>query len=361
MDQKANAEKFARTLYGRINAYFSEGEMSVKANSRMNVKIATSIIWWIGSYILMLTCSFNFSLFLLLYLFHAYSQIFFSFNVGHDALHEAISSSRKRNRLWAYTYDLLGVNTYMWRYMHHRGHHACLNIEGEDTSLATAGFFRLSTHGKWKPIHQYQHYYAFIVYGLYLPYYFFVKDYKYFFSKNHPHLKGVTHSFAEWVKLFLGKGIYFTYMVLIPVWYFDFGWLPILLAFFLALLMEGLVMAFTFQTTHVIDTTAYPKSNHEYDHYVLHVFNTTADYSTSNPVANWFYGGLNQHIIHHLRADICHIHYPELTKIVKKTAEEYGIEYRSNSNFFTAIAAHLRQLKKLGKNPQLAPTAEFST
>jgi linoleoyl-CoA desaturase len=341
--------QFVMTLNDRINAYFKEKDISVKSDAYMVSKIVTGTAWWLLSYFAMYLWASTPSEFILLYLFHGVGHIFFAFNVGHDALHNAISKNNAVNRFWAYSYDLIGVNTYMWRFMHHQGHHACLNVHGEDMSLETAGIMRLAHNEEWKKKHRYQHIYAFAIYGLFLLYYVFVKDYKYFFSKNNVHLKNVKHPTMEWVKLFAGKAFYLGYMLFIPIWLLPFDWYIVVLAYVLTSFMIGFVLSFTFQTTHIIDTTHYPDTKIDYDNYVYHVFETTADYATTNPVANWFFGGLNVHVIHHLRSDICHTHYPALTRIVKNTAAEFGVPYRENFTILSSIQAHLRQLKKLGK------------
>jgi linoleoyl-CoA desaturase len=343
-----NSALFVSTIQTRINDYFKENNCSIKSNWAMHLKIATGTLWWLLSYLVIVLLPLTKWEFFAVYLFHGMGHIFFSFNVGHDALHNAISKSKKINKFWSYSYDLLGVNTYMWRFMHHRGHHACLNIQGEDMSLETAGFFRLSSHEKRKKMHKYQHLYSFVIYGSYLFYYVFVKDYKYFFSKNNIHLKNKRHSRKEWVILFMGKFLYLSYMLFIPLYILPFSWSFIVFTFCVTLFMIGIIMSFTFQTTHIIDTTTYPKSKKEYENYVYHVFETTADYAANNPLANWFFGGLNVHVIHHLRSDICHIHYPALTRIVKATAKEFGVPYRENITIFDAGMAHLKQLKKLG-------------
>ena len=341
---------FVTTLNERINSYFKQNNISTKSNINMKLKIFIGTSWWLLSYLVIIFLPLDKWEFFTLYIFHGVGHIYFSFNVGHDALHNAISKNRLVNKFWAYSYDLLGVNTYMWRFMHHQGHHACLNIDGEDMSLETATLFRLSSHQKRKNIHKYQHLYAFLIYGSYLFYYVFLKDYKYFFSKSNLHLKNINHPLKEWVILFFGKFFYITYMLIIPVYILPYSWQFVLFTFCITLFIIGIVMSFTFQTTHIIDTTAYPQSKNEYENHVFHVFETTADYATENPVANWFFGGLNVHVIHHLRSDICHIHYPPLTKIVKATALEFGIKYRENLTVADAVKAHLRQLKKLGNN-----------
>lgn len=350
-----NQDLFVTTLRKRINDYFRQSNRSVKSDRTMIIKIITGSLWWLLSYIAIFIFTSNEQEFLALYLFHGLGHIYFSFNVGHDALHNAISKKNKVNNFWAYSYDLLGVNTYMWRFMHHQGHHACLNVSGEDMSLESSGVLRLSDGERKKSIHKYQHIYAFLVYGLYLMYYVFIKDFKYFLSKNNPHLKGIKHPTSEYLKLFLGKAFYLFYMVILPMYLLPVKWYFVLFAFFITLFMIGVVMSFTFQATHIVDTTYYPKSKKEYENYVFHVFETTADFAATNPVANWFFGGLNLHIIHHLRSDVCHTHYPALTKIVKSTAEEFGVNYRENHSVLGAVRSHLRHLKNLGDKKQSVP------
>ena len=350
MTNTIQTDSFSKTLHDRINAYFREKSISVKADRAMWIKIVAGALWWILSYLCIYLFSVNEFTFFLLYVFHGWGHICFSFNVGHDALHNAISKKRRVNKFWSYSYDLLGVNTYMWRFMHHQGHHACLNVYGEDMSLETAGFFRLSSRQEPKPYHKYQHLYAFIIYGLYLLYYVFIKDFKYFFSKNNLYLKGIKHPAKEWFLLFAGKGFYLFYMLFLPLYLLPFNGLFIVFTFIFTLFMIGLVMSFTFQTTHVIDSTYFPAYNNEYENYAYHVFATTADYAVDNPVANWFLGGLNIQVIHQLRSDICHTHYPALTRIIKATAAEFGVTYRENKTIYGAVMSHLKALKDLGNS-----------
>jgi linoleoyl-CoA desaturase len=62
----------------------------------------------------------------------------------------------------------------------------------------------------------------------------------------------------------------------------------------------------------------------------------------------WLAGGLNHHIVHHLCPFVCHTHYAPLTRIVKETAEEFGVPYRQHPTMIRAIRHHLILLKQLG-------------
>jgi len=75
---------------------------------------------------------------------------------------------------------------------------------------------------------------------------------------------------------------------------------------------------------------------------------TTADFGHSR-LTDWLCGGLNYQIEHHLFPRICHIHYPALSLIVKKTAGEYGLPYYVHKSIFRGIRSHLRTLKYFGE------------
>ncbi|HTF81445.1 MAG TPA: fatty acid desaturase [Cytophagales bacterium] len=340
---------FAKALNDRLNAYFHDNSISTKGNFLMIVKIITALLWWVISYLLIFVMSTSPLEFIALYLLHGLSHVYLAFNVGHDAVHGSISTSKFINTCLSYSFDILGINSYMWKRTHHAGHHACLNVPQEDISLQTAGIIRLSNGEPIKKVHIFQHGYVFIIYALYLFYYVFVKDFECFLSNSKKHWKPTSPPMIEWIKLIVAKAFYLLYMLAIPIYLLPFETHVVIAAFCITLTIIGLIVSFTFQTTHIIDTTYYPKSRIEYENYIFHVFATTADYATSNPLAHWFLGGLNTHVIHHLRADICHTHYPALTSIVKATAAEFGIHYRQNRTFLSAIKAHLRQLKILGK------------
>jgi linoleoyl-CoA desaturase len=76
---------------------------------------------------------------------------------------------------------------------------------------------------------------------------------------------------------------------------------------------------------------------------------TTANFANENPVATFLFGGLNFQIEHHLFPQICHIHYPAISKIVQKTAKEFNLPYYSFDTIGGAIGAHYRFMQKNGR------------
>jgi len=86
--------------------------------------------------------------------------------------------------------------------------------------------------------------------------------------------------------------------------------------------------------------------------WAVHEVQTTVDFSRGNRLIGWFVGGLNYQIEHHLFPKICHVHYPELSKIVESVCHDFGVRYAANKTFFTAIASHYRWLSAMGRPPQ---------
>jgi linoleoyl-CoA desaturase len=137
-------------------------------------------------------------------------------------------------------------------------------------------------------------------------------------------------------------------MIILPVLLLGKSILLVAVAFVLTHVIVGLTVSLVFQTTHTVDSTYFPSSRGDFENGVYHIFATTADYATTNPLVAWLVGGLNHHIVHHLCPFVCHTHYGSLTRIVKQTAEEYGIPYRQNPTMTRAIVHHLILLKRLG-------------
>jgi len=123
-------------------------------------------------------------------------------------------------------------------------------------------------------------------------------------------------------------------------------------------LLPGLYFALIFQCTHVYDGTTYPlpdENGNIENNYAIHVLETTADFSRKSKIGSWIMGGINIHVIHHIFPNICHVHYPAITQILKDTAEEYGLEYQENETFAQAMIKHHRMLKHLSKPDATVP------
>ena len=342
------AATFPKVLRRRLDSFFADQNLSPKANSAMWIKIACGLavlaLSWIALYVFR-PGSWKF---VGLYLLGGLAQTFLLLNIAHDSNHNAISSRPFINKTLNYVFDVCGISSYMWRILHHRGHHSCINLHGEDDALSGRGIFRFTPHESRSPLHRFQHIYALFVYALFSLDYVFFRDFESFFFPGHDYLKRTKHPLREYIVLFAGKAFYLTYMLVLPV--LVLGRSPLLVAgaFLLVHVVVGLSVTLVFQTTHTIDSTYFPLDRNEFDNSVYHIFATTADYATESPLVGWLAGGLNHHVVHHLCPFVCHTHYASLTRIVRETAEEFGIPYRQHPTMPRAIWHHLILLKQLG-------------
>jgi linoleoyl-CoA desaturase len=340
-------QSFPKTLRRRLDAYFSEQNLSPKANHAMWTKIATGLTVLAASWIALYAFNPRPAAFIALYLLGGIAQTFLLLNIAHDSNHNAISSRPAINKTLNYVFDLCGISSYMWRILHHRGHHSCINVHGEDDALTGRGLFRFTPHEPRAPIHRFQHLYGLFLYAMFSLDYVFVRDFEAFFRPTHDYLRA-KHPTREYLTLFAGKAFYVTYMLILPVVLLHKSPWLVLTAFLLVHLIVGLSVSLVFQTTHTVDTTYFPVGRNEFENGVYHIFATTADYATANPLVAWLCGGLNHHIAHHLCPFVCHTHYAPLTRIVAQTSAEFGIPYRQHPTMTKAIRHHLLLLKQLG-------------
>ncbi len=101
-----------------------------------------------------------------------------------------------------------------------------------------------------------------------------------------------------------------------------------LIGFIIFTCVAGLVLSLVFQLAHTVEHTSFPVANEVSgkmeDEWAIHQIKTTANFATRNKLVSWLVGGLNFQIEHHLFPKISHVHYPAISKIIKKACMEYG-------------------------------------
>jgi linoleoyl-CoA desaturase len=116
----------------------------------------------------------------------------------------------------------------------------------------------------------------------------------------------------------------------------------------------GLILALVFQSAHVLESTEFlsPEEGASVEtSWAIHQMKTTSNFAVGNAPLTWFLGGLNHQVEHHLFPNICHVHYPAISKIVRKTAKEFDVPYLQHKTFVGAISNHFKFLHYLGKKP----------
>lgn len=278
--------------------------------------------------------------------------------VMHDAIHGAYHSNRTVNQIIGSTIYLISGNVATWRIQHNVLHHTFTNIHGMDEDMETAGLIRLNESQDWKPFHRYQKWYAPFVYGILTLNWVIAKDFKqlikyYKREDAKASLKKIRH---EWIILVLTKAMYFTLFIVLPLLLTPVAWYWIVLGFVAMHFTAGVILSYVFQLAHMVegvDNMDIPEDE-EADEWMEHQLMTTADFAPKNRLINWFVGGLNFQVEHHLFPTICHIHYPAIAEIVKKTAREFNLPYKEYRTFAQALKAHTDYLLKMGRQPNLS-------
>src|SRR5690606_1761348 len=131
-------------------------------------------------------------------------------------------------------------------------------------------------------------------------------------------------------------------------------WWQVLLGILLMHFIAGFILAIIFQPAHVVDGTEFPvpdETNSLENSWAVHQLRTTTNFGNRSRLFSWYVGGLNFQIEHHLFPNICHVHYRRIAGIVRTTAQEFGLPYKSFDTFFGALLGHTRMLKELGRRP----------
>jgi linoleoyl-CoA desaturase len=132
------------------------------------------------------------------------------------------------------------------------------------------------------------------------------------------------------------------------------GFIPWLIGFLSMSLVTGFVLSIVFQLAHTVEHTHFPlpsdATGKMEDEWAVHQIKTTANFATKNKLVSWLVGGLNFQIEHHLFPKISHIHYPAISKIIKRACQEYGIMYIEYRRVRHAVASHVAFLKQMGRS-----------
>lgn len=353
------SREFSKTVKARVDEYFEENNLSKHANFEMISKTVLLLTLYFGAYAMILSGQFSLGVMWFLAVVMGIGMAGIGFSISHDALHGAYSSNATVNKLLGYTFDLMGANGYIWKITHNIIHHTYTNIHGHDEDLEVAGFIRLSPHSEYKPVHRMQHILAFFAYSFATLFWVFIKDYRYFFKENLGPYENKSHPVSEWITLIITKILYYSYTLVIPYLVLEITIVQLLIGFVSLHLTAGLILGIIFQLAHVVEETDHPEPNEENmidEHWAIHEMVTTNNFARKNKLLSWYIGGLNYQIEHHLFPKVCSIHYPEISKIVERTANEFDIPYNHHETFREAVASHYRTLKKFGDpNFQYAP------
>jgi len=345
----SNAPSFHAVLKTRVTQYFQEVGKSTTGNYKLWIKAISLVVSFLVVYahLVFFTPVWYFALLECLLLGGLTASI--GFNVMHDGSHGTFSKYKWVNTLAGLSINFLGANVYMWNTKHNVIHHTYTNIDGIDDDIDARPFLRMAPTQKHLKIHKYQHFYVWFAYSLLYLFWIFFTDYKKYFSGKIASIELKKMNLMEHISFWAFKVIHICIFVALPI--YTIGFVTWIVGFLVYTMFAGLVLSIVFQLAHTVEETAFPVpvDNKIEDEWALHQLKTTANFATRNKVISWFVGGLNFQIEHHLFPKISHVHYPEISKIIRKACEEYGVKYNEHRRMTMAVFSHLRYLRQLSR------------
>lgn len=348
---------FTNTLKARVDAYFKTNNIEKTANAKMVIKTIAMLSIYLVPYFLMVFNVLTFSpiMIFVLYIIMGIGMAGVGFSIMHDANHGSYSKNPKVNKALSFTMYLLGGSPLNWQIQHNVLHHTFTNISGKDEDIdAPIWLLRFSPHSPHYKVHRYQYLYAWVFYSLITIMWSISKDFKQLARYEEMGLlKTKNTSYKQEIgKLIVAKLFYYSFALVIPLLFIQAPWWIILLAYVTMHVVCGLIISVVFQLAHVVPEMNFPMPDEKgmmEDDWSVHQLKTTANFARDNKFLSWFVGGLNHQIEHHLFPHICHIHYRDISVIVKETAKEFNVMYMDIPSFRQAVRLHVRELKVLGQ------------
>ncbi len=351
--------KFFRTLNKRVNNYFKENNIKKTGNWKLYTKAVIMFVLFLTPLILILTVEMPNWARLLLTVVIGIGMAGVGMNVMHDANHESFSTKDWVNKLMGSSIYILAGNVYNWKVQHNVLHHTYTNIQGFDEDIDAGRIIRFSKNAKWMKIHKFQKYYSLFLYGLLTINWAITTDFK----QMHRYLKRklsygpFPKPAKQWSILVISKIIYYSLWIVLPLLVLDIAWWKVLLGFFVMHYTAGLILSITFQLAHVMPNTDMPLPDKEgnIDHtWAIHQLFTTSNFAPNNKFVEFYTGGLNHQVEHHIFPHISHVHYKNISKIVRETAKEFNLPYHEYKTMAGAFVEHIKQLNYLGTHPKIA-------
>jgi linoleoyl-CoA desaturase len=275
---------------------------------------------------------------------YGFSGLLLAFNFAHDLSHGTVFSKSLWNDLgFIFIYALNGAHAEAWQKRHVESHHFAPNVENYDTDLEISKLIRVIPNSTYYWFHRYQHVYAPVAYCAYSLYWVFIKDFVVYFKDFHS--GKFTYHFSFWMQ----KIFYITYLLIFPLMFSVQSWPAVLIGFLLMHLLQSEFLLFTFFMTHHVEGLVYPSTAKDgiiKTSWIMNQIKSSNDMYPHSSLANFVFGGFNNHIAHHLFPRIHHIHYPDLNKILYDVLIQNGIT-PNQTTYWGGICSHLRHLKRM--------------
>ncbi|MFN0065290.1 MAG: fatty acid desaturase family protein, partial [Chlamydiales bacterium] len=238
---KEEGQEFKHVLKERVNAYFQEKNISIKANAAMYFKTTFYLLTMGALYGLLLS---HLIPALLVYPILGFFIAIGTMNISHDALHGAYFSGRFGNRVLGLLMDLFGASSFYWRKEHTVDHHTFTNIAEHDADLMVPNVLRLCPKTKHHWFHRFQFIYAPFLYCVNLIHWVYYSDIKRIFALVKEEKRPPKR---EMCFLILFKFVHITTFLIIPLFVLPIAWWIVLLGYLCFLFTIGITLTIIFQ------------------------------------------------------------------------------------------------------------------
>lgn len=345
------SKSFHQELKKRINNYFKETGSPATGNSKLYTKALILAVSFLTLYIHLVFFTPPVFIAILECMLLGTVVAAIGFNVMHDGAHGSFSRRKWVNEVAAFSLEILGGSSFMWNMKHNVIHHAYTNIDGVDDDIDIQPWMRMSSTQQKLPMHRYQHMYFWILYALLYIMWVFVMDFQKYFKGRIGAMPLKKMRVVDHVTFWGFKVLYIFLFIGLPIYTVGFvSWLVGYLTFGI---VTGFVISIVFQLAHTVEHTHFPMPNEATgkmeDEWAIHQLKTTANFAPRSKFISWFVGGLNFQIEHHLFPKISHVHYPQISRIIKQTCEEFGVPYIEYSKMRYAVASHVAFLREMGR------------
>jgi linoleoyl-CoA desaturase len=342
---------FFKTLKGKVDNYFLSNQLHTSGSRKLLIKSLIQVSTAIILYVVLVFFTPGVGISLLLCVLLGMNLAVIGFNIMHEGGHQSFSRHKWLNQTSAYFLNVLGGNSFYWKIKHNINHHTYTNIEGMDSDIDVKPFMRLHENQPRSKMHQFQHIYWVILYGISYVVWIFYHDFeKYFTGRIAANAGSYSLDAKEHIIFWMTKVFYVIVYIVLPI--LMLGPLYALTGYAIVTFICGLFISIVFQLAHVVEGTLFPAPNDQTNkieqEWAIHQVSTTANFSTKNKFLSWLLGGLNFQVEHHLFPKVSHVHYPAINKLVKETCREFNIRYLEYPSVSKAFRSHLAHIKKLG-------------
>lgn len=259
----------------------------------------------------------------------------------HMALHCAISHNPQRNKMIGFFMDLIGSNGTIWGYEHQVAHHVEPNELHRDNDCEIgAPTIRMHPEIPYTPTMKYQH--ILIPIAITIGFFkWYIGDFGHFVRKSVGNVRMAIDQ-RDWHQLLSFKAMWFVIHIIAPIYYQG-----VALAALQCLVFMGVGAHYLeniFIVNHIQNGLVPPPDAHWAAKQVM----ATANWKSGSHFWNWFSGGLNHQIEHHMFPALSYFWYPQVSHIVAECCAEYGLAYEDYPDFPTAWIAMFTYLKDLG-------------